>query len=331
MSELSVPLAPVPVTPVPVSNARLEPSAPLHQPRVPGRRIRRVFGLNPVFARELRERVRRPGTPILLTIYLVLLLVVASFAYRSVRGNVANGFDGGFLNRSVAGRQMFEWVLFALFALVCFFVPGYTAGTITGERERQTMVPLQVTLLRPRQIVVGKILASVAYTVLLVVAAFPILCLAYAIGGLTVGQLVRGLFGVLFVALVLATLAVMWSAVFRRSATAIVMSYATVLVLLLGTPLLAAIFGTLGGSSGSKAVLLLNPFVFVADFVVMPSNDFPGFGFDGAFSATATSYRNSTDFFASPWIVSGLLLTLLSVLAFLLAKRRLRLPAERER
>ena len=47
--------------------------------------------------------------------------------------------------------------------LVLFFVPGLAAGAIAGERERQTLATLQVTLLRPRSILVGKIAAALAY------------------------------------------------------------------------------------------------------------------------------------------------------------------------
>jgi ABC-type transport system involved in multi-copper enzyme maturation permease subunit len=296
-----------------------------------GKTKRRRFGLNPVFARELRERSRRTGTPILLTLYLVLLLIVAYFAYKSV--SHGSNFQDTIFSGAFAGRLMFEWVLLALFGLVCFFVPGYTASSITGERERQTLVPLQVTLLRPRQIVVGKVLASLAYTVLLVVAAAPILSLAYAIGGLTIGQLLRGVFAILLVSLLLATIAIMWSSMFRRSAAAIGMSYATVLFLLLGTPLITAAFGSGHMLRGQRSwSMLANPFVFVADFVVMPGkqpNDF--FFFDGYFSTAAMAYRSATNYFASPWVVAGIVQSILAVLAFLLAKRRMRLPATRER
>jgi ABC-2 type transport system permease protein len=292
---------------------------------------RRRFGINPVFARELRERVRRTGTPILLTVYLAFLLLVSFFAYRSARGNRFDG-DGIFSNAS-AGRVMFEWVLFALFVVVSFFVPGYTAAAITSERERQTLVPLQVTLLRPRQIVIGKILASVAYTLLLIVASLPILGLSYAIGGLTVGQMLRGIFGVVFVAIFHGAIAVMWSAVFRRSAAAIVMSYVTVVVLTLGTALLVGALDSINVAEGINTwPLLLNPLIFLADFVIMLGRDEGDFfGFEGIFSTTARGFRGSNTFFAPPWVVSGLALITVSVLAFLLAKRRMRLPAARER
>ncbi len=319
-----------PVMPnIEASNIDASPVAPSGSPV--GKTKRRRFGLNPVFARELRERARRTGTPILLTLYLILLLIVAYFAYKSV--SHGSNFQDTVFSGAFAGRLMFEWVLFALFGLVCFFVPGYTAASITGERERQTLVPLQVTLLRPRQIVVGKVLASLAYTVLLVVAAAPILSLAYAIGGLTIGQLLRGVFAILLVSLLLATIAIMWSSIFRRSAAAIGLSYVTLLLLLLGTPLATAAFGSGHLLRGQRSwSMLANPFLFVADFVVMPgkqANQF--FFFDGYFSTAAVAFRSASPLFAPTWVVAGLVQFTIGLAAFLIAKRRMRLPAVRER
>src|SRR5205085_1967042 len=68
---------------------------------------------------------------------------------------------------SSAGRSIYHWLLFVMLALICFIVPGLTAGAIAGERERQTLIPLQITLLSPRSIVFGKLLASLAFVVLL--------------------------------------------------------------------------------------------------------------------------------------------------------------------
>src|SRR5690606_33800664 len=101
-----------------------------------------------------------------------------------------------------------EMVVLFMLLLVLFLVPGFTSGAIAGERERQTLVPMQVTLLRPWQIVLGKVGASFAFLALLVVAAAPFLGVAYLVGGVTVDAVLKGVGVVLFTGLVLAVITV---------------------------------------------------------------------------------------------------------------------------
>ena len=141
------------------------------------------------------------------------------------------------------GRAVFEWLVLFMLLLVLFLVPGFTSGAIAGERERQTLVPLQVTLLRPWQIVVGKLTASFAFLALLVVAAAPLLAVAYLIGGVTIGVGAEGRRGRALHRAVPVGVTVCCSALFRRVQIATVVSYAVVLVLLVGTLLVWAAAG----------------------------------------------------------------------------------------
>jgi hypothetical protein len=190
--------------------------------------------LNPVLEREVRERPRTAGAVVMLTFYLVLVTGVFVIVYQVER--YASG-RGQVVATSAArvGQQQFEWTLFAMLLLVLFLVPGYTASSVTGERERQTLLPMQLTLLRPARIASGKASASVAFLGLLVAATTPLLALSFVMGGVTLFQIVRGLAAVLFVGLVLSMVSVACSTVVRRTASATVLAYTAVLWLTLGT------------------------------------------------------------------------------------------------
>lgn len=231
--------------------------------------------LNPVLARELRIRLRGRQAWILLTIYLVLLAVTVFLVYQGESGG-ADGGAGPFglpspTRFASVGRSVFEWLVMLMLLLVLFLVPGFTSGALAGERERQTLVPLQVTLLRPWQIVVGKLAASFAFLALLVVATAPFLAVAYLIGGVTIGSVLRGVGVVLFTGLALGGLTVCCSAVFKRVQVATVVAYAVTLFLALGTVLVWAAAGVVDGSRGSDAadppveLLALNPLFLTAD------------------------------------------------------------------
>ena len=96
--------------------------------------------------------------------------------------------------------------------LVLFFVPALTAGAIAGERERQTLATLQVTMLRTRAILIGKVVSALVFLVLMIVAALPVLSVAYLLGGLRLLDVVMGVVAVIVVAVLVATMVVAVSA-----------------------------------------------------------------------------------------------------------------------
>lgn len=229
---------------------------------------RRGRPLNPVLARELKERMRRKRSAFVLTVYLLLLSGALWLLYL---GASVAGTDGpGALRLASLGRAAFQTLLFAMLVLVCFIVPGLAAGGVAGERERQTLVPLQVTLLRPRSILLGKLAASLAFVVFLVFAALPLIGVSFLLGGVEPGEVVRGVGMVLAVATTVAALALTCSTLIRRVQGATVVSYALVAFLLGGT---FVAFGAemlidrKGPRGKSQLILALNPLMATADVV----------------------------------------------------------------
>ena len=226
--------------------------------------------LNPVLARELTQRMRGRHVWLVLTLYLTVLAVLLRWVY--VAASRDTGFDGGvnLLASATVGRSIFQWLLFFMLLLVCFIVPGLTAGAISGERERQTLIALQLTLLRPRSIVVGKLLASLAFVVLLILASLPLVSVPFLVGGVSGTEIVRGLVMVLATAVTLACMALACSALLRRTQAATVVAYGVTLALVLGTLM---IYGAqqIPRQSGTPRpdpwILALNPFAATADVV----------------------------------------------------------------
>ena len=248
--------------------------------------------LNPVLARELKQRMRGRHVWLVVTLYLTVLALILRWVY--VTATKTDSFDGGIdlLASATAGRAIFQWLLFFMLLLVCFIVPGLTAGAISGERERQTMVALQLTLLRPRSIVAGKLLASLAFVVLLIIASLPLVTIPFLVGGVSLPEVVKGLWMVLATAVTLACLTLACSALLRRTQAATVVAYGLVLALVLGTLM---VYGAqqIPRASGAPRprpwILALNPFAATADVV---------------------QGRNESDRFESPFSAMGELLRL---------------------
>ncbi|MGH9021839.1 MAG: ABC transporter permease [Acidimicrobiia bacterium] len=228
--------------------------------------------LNPVLARELKERMRRRRSAAVLTVYLVVLAAVVWLLYL---GASLDESGPGALRLASLGRTSFHALLFTMLLLVCFIVPGLCSGGIAGERERQTLVPLQLTLLRPRSILLGKLAASLAFVAFLVLATLPLVGTSFFLGGVQMGDLIRGFAMVLIVAAVLGAISLTCSTLFKRTQGATVISYAVVLFLLVGTFFVFGaqlVLARRGPAGNNQAILFLNPLMATAD-VISTSND----------------------------------------------------------
>ena len=225
--------------------------------------------LNPVLARELKQRMRGRLTGVVVTGYLAVLALILRFVYLGASQSLSGSNFADPLASSTVGRSIFHWLLFFMLMLVCFIVPGLTASAISGERERQTLVSLQVTLLRPRSIVLGKLLSSLAFTSFLVIASLPLLSVPFLVGGVSVAEVLKGVVMVLLTAVVLASLAVACSALLKRTQAATVFAYGLTALLVIGTFIVYGGQRAMDGpvNKASPAILALNPFVATADVV----------------------------------------------------------------
>ncbi|MDX1659968.1 MAG: ABC transporter permease [Nitriliruptorales bacterium] len=234
----------------------------------------RAWATNPVLRRELLERWRGRRAFVVLTVYTVLLTGIYLLLYWLAREFVEDRLRfGGFAGFSVGpmiGRFLFENLLAFVLLLVLFIGPGYAAAQISGERERKTLSLLQITLVRPSAIVAGKLGASVAWMVLLVVAALPLGAVAFFLGGVSLADLARGLVMILVVAVSVAALGIGISSATRRTTASVIITYAAVLALVLGS-LFAAVVESVAVRSWQNDTrpvsLYANPFYGLADAV----------------------------------------------------------------
>jgi ABC-2 type transport system permease protein len=229
--------------------------------------------LNPVLARELTERMRGRRAAVLITIYLSLLTLILWLVYESATPD-QDGFSGFDATRTATvGRSVFGWVLFFMMLIILFLIPAQTAGAIAGERERQTLRPLQITLLSPLSILLGKLGASMAFLVLLVVAAMPLLSIAYLIGGVTIAEVLGATSLVVATGVALGALCTSVSVFTKRVQTATVLSYGVTLALVVGTFMTYGAAAIIDSSRGIDEanppgwLIMANPLATVGDYV----------------------------------------------------------------
>jgi len=182
---------------------------------------------NPVLSRELLVNLRSPRAFVLQFFYAVLLGCVVYF-YWPVG---ADALGAGSASRA---RRIFELFFLGQFFLVALVAPTFAAGSLTGEKERKTYEMLLASPLKPSTILVGKLLSSLTYLVLLILSSLPMMILNFLLGGILLSEVAR-----VYVVLILAAgtfglLSVAASSYFRRTSSALVVSYLIILPLAVG-------------------------------------------------------------------------------------------------
>jgi ABC-type transport system involved in multi-copper enzyme maturation, permease component len=233
---------------------------------------------NPVIGRELRVRVRVGRAYLLQAFYLAFLILIVALAYQAAIG------DNPDLRNPVRVQEalveFYRIVMSMLVALIALIAPALTANAITLERERKTMDLLLATPLTARQLLVGKLLGSFAFIVLLLALTLPVSAVSVLLGGVSFPELLKAYLLVACGGLVLCAIALFSSVYARNSTLAVLWSYLRVAGFLLATGVLIALqealaFGAFGGRGAGALNLafpqvLLNPFAapFAADMQV---------------------------------------------------------------
>ena len=228
---------------------------------------------------ELRQRMRGKRWWVMLAIWTFVLFL---FTWLT-RGGAQQQQQ---FASSIApiGPIMFGALALFVLGLSCLVVPALTSTSINSERNNGTLAVLQSTLLRGRDIVLGKFLAALISAIGFLLASVPLALWAGSEGGVELG---RGIvvYGLLFLAVVLLIcIGLACSAVFRKPSASSVTAYAIVGLLTIGSPILYA-FSLVSAEDvgferqvGARWLILApNPFVVLAD------------------AAPASSDRNFTD------------------------------------
>lgn len=188
---------------------------------------------NPVTVKELRSRMRGRRAFVVLTIYLLLMgiFITALYGIYSSASRQVFGPDP-----AQAGKVIYGAVLAIQAVIVVILGPAFTAAAISGEKERQTYDLLRTTLLPARALVSGKLISSLSYVFLLILAALPLQSIAFLLGGVSLIELIVSVLLVLVSAVTFALLGLYYSSQLRSTLAASVTTFASAFFLTIGIP-----------------------------------------------------------------------------------------------
>jgi len=179
---------------------------------------------NPVLIRELLVTLRSPRSFVLQMLYVCTLGALVYFQWPA-------GEEGSRQVSPGVARALFDIFFLGQFFLVSLMSPTFAAGSITGEKERKTYELLLASPLKPATILVGKLLSSLSYLVILIVSSLPLMMLCYLLGGLLLSEITRSYLVLILAAGTFGLLSIACSSYFQRTSSALVVSYLLILPL----------------------------------------------------------------------------------------------------
>lgn len=280
--------------------------------------------INPVIEKELKTTMRGWRAPLLTLLYLGFLLLVIYLYFLANDQLSAYGVQD--FNPRVAINAFNTLAFFQLFLLL-FITPVLTGGAISGERERQTLDLLLCTSFSTYKVILGKIFVSIAHVLLLITASLPIMGIVFMFGGVGISNLILLFFFYVITALMLGSLGIFYSTIFKKTIVAIVMTYLTVGFFTIGTYIIMGLYFLFTYQfSGTPDNYQLTTFLFAN----------PLFGFGSVIEKTASNNsifgalvilsngNSSSNIVIKPWIINLGFDILFSTLLIFVSARKLK-------
>lgn len=181
---------------------------------------------NPVLVKEIKLRFRSLKSFTGILFYLVAMSIfVFGFIF------LATSLTGNGFFRPAESFMLFTMMTYIQLGLILFITPGLTAGTISSEREKQTLNILLTTAQTSFQIIFGKLSSSIAFLLLLIVAGLPIYSTVFLYGGVSPSQIAVIFLFYFLTLLTIGSLGVMYSTLIRKTIVSMISTYGTMIVL----------------------------------------------------------------------------------------------------
>lgn len=285
---------------------------------------------NPVFQKETRLRVRTVKFMLTVLGYNLFLLLIAVIGFEMVFNIHWNNYvDYSGVNMVYLAMSCLETLM------IIFLVPAFTAGSIAGEREKQTLDILLTTAVSPGQIIWGKLVSCISSAVLLVFSSLPILSIVLTVGGIGLSDLFEMVFVLFLVSVFIGSIGILASVLFRKTVHATVFSFGVVLFLCLGlAAIVAAAYlvqqmyywnvmrgvGAVPRVSWVALLLLFNPVATVVQLIISQ------YGNVREFYTFVENMGGLPPFILEHWCVISLLLQMICASALLVLSEKLLNP-----
>ncbi|WP_113674905.1 ABC transporter permease [Vallitalea guaymasensis] len=145
-------------------------------------------------------------------------------------------------NLSENYRNIYMTITIIQVLMISFIVPIIASGSISQEREKQTLDILLSTNMRPISIIMGKLMTTVSVVILLIVTSLPIFSFIFLFGGLNITSILSMVAFFIIISFFFGSLGVFFSTLFKKTLTSIVLTFLVMMFLTIGTILIPVIY-----------------------------------------------------------------------------------------
>ena len=250
---------------------------------------------NPVLERELGQQVQGYRPMVVVTVLVLFQAWILYVAYDRTQDDVVANFQGA-VDLVSRGPVVFAVLVSVMIGWMTMVVPGLCASAIAGERERDTLLPLQITMMGPWGITLGKLFSSLSFIMLLIVASSPLLAVTYLMGGVALGDIWTAVAVILWTSFVWACLCLAVSALLQRTNVAMVTCYVMVFLIVVGSLIYyASRWRVSSDEAQGPGLLVVNPLAVAADVLGDPDADRFGLSDTSVFDNFAAELHGSNN------------------------------------
>jgi ABC-type transport system involved in multi-copper enzyme maturation permease subunit len=216
----------------------------------------------PVLIKEFRSQMRGSRAALLITLYVGLALIAMRLVYNAVAGAVDTGPP---IFNAQIGQAMFIGLSLAVQTLTIFLAPATTVNSISNEHERRTFELLLATPIAATQVLLGKLIAALAFLLVLLLGVVPLFSIVLLFGGVGIVDIIRVLATVLATAVMGCMLGLLCSVVTRQTYSATLLCYAVLVAVVGGTLFAANLYSiTHSAQPAPPTYVVANPLTAVA-------------------------------------------------------------------
>lgn len=291
-----------------------------------------MLRLNPIVKKDIRVQARSMKISWGLFAYEAIMALVFFLAISFFQ--VGNTYSTTNIYSKIV--MLYPVLAITQISILAVVVPIITASSISGEKERQTFDIMMTTSMTPFSIIAGKVTTAMIQGLLFVVAAMPIMALAFVIGGLSWAYLLWFLLIAMLVSLFAASIGICCSSLCKKSIVSVIMAFGIYVVFMALTcmpSILYFLFRIRNGNAqmdmGMIFVMLfylLNPVYYFAEFFMwtMGGGSVAYQSFSEAFTEMNRTIPGSEALWHYGWMtVSTILFLLVSFLFLLLAAKKI--------
>jgi len=195
----------------------------------------------PVLMKEMRSRMRGIRAPILLFITTGLTILVGLLIVGLNWISYTSGPYDTYSNLAEIGKALFIGLVIMEGILCAVIAPALTAGAISIEREQQTLDLLLLTRLSCSNIVLGKLLSSLGFLLVVLLCSLPVWAISFLLGGIDPAQMFWSLILIFVTVTLFGAIALYCSTRYAKTATSVAVAYCYCVLWLAVIPLFLAL------------------------------------------------------------------------------------------